>query len=59
MFAGITSLKFENEGDQLLGMFSREGEYVQFSKEILISEDPTIHVWLTKIEQSMQISLAT
>ena len=28
MFAGITSLKFENEGDQLNGMVSREGEYV-------------------------------
>lgn len=58
MFAGITSLRFENEGDMLLGMFSREGEFVEFSKEILISEDPTIHVWLTKIESSMQMSLA-
>jgi dynein heavy chain 1 len=58
MFAGITSLKFEKEGDQLDGMVSREGEYVEFSKEILISEDPTIHVWLTKVEHSMQICLA-
>jgi hypothetical protein len=58
MFAGITSLKFEKEGDQLLGMISREGEYVSFSKDILISEDPTIYVWLTKVENSMQISLA-
>lgn len=58
MFAGITSLKFEKEGDQLLGMISREGEYVSFSKDIMISDDPTIYVWLTKIENSMQICLA-
>lgn len=58
MFAGITSVQFEKEGDQLNGMYSREGEYVKFSKEILISEDPTIYVWLTKVENSMQICLA-
>jgi len=42
----------------LLGFISREGEYVTFSKDIIISEDPTIYVWLTKIENSMQICLA-
>lgn len=31
MFAGITSMEFENEGDILLGMYSKEGEYVKFS----------------------------
>jgi len=39
-------------------MYSREGEYVEFSKSFLISEDPTIAVWLTKVESSMQIALA-
>lgn len=39
-------------------MVSREGEYVTFSKDIMISDDPTIYVWLTKIENSMQICLA-
>lgn len=53
MFAGITSMNFEKEGDQLNGMYSREGEYVEFSKSFLISEDPTIAVWLTKVESSM------
>lgn len=62
MFAGITQLSFENEGDHLLGMYSREGEYVPFAGgagKVVISEDPTIYVWLTKIEQQMQLSLAT
>lgn len=58
MFAGITSASSEKEGDQLNGMFSREGEYVQFSNPIIVSEDPTIYVWLAKIEHAMQISLA-
>lgn len=39
-------------------MFSREGEYVSWSKPVTISEDPTIYVWLQKVEQAMQISLA-
>lgn len=62
MFAGITTTNFEKrgeiDGDQLNGMYSREGEYVNFSDPVIISEDPTIYVWLTKIENAMQISLA-
>ena len=60
MFAGITQVNFEQEGDHLVGMYSREGEYVPFATgssiqgttpgKIVISEDPTIYVWLTKIE---------
>ena len=53
MFAGITAMNFENEGDHLIGMYSREGEYVSFTNKVIISEDPTIYVWLTKIEQQM------
>jgi dynein heavy chain 1 len=48
----------EKEGDKLNGMYSREGEYVKFSKSIIISEDPTIYVWLAKIENMMQVSLS-
>jgi len=62
MFAGITSMNFEKhgdkEGDKLNGMYSREGEYVKFSKQIIISEDPTIYIWLAKIENMMQVSLS-
>ncbi len=44
-------------------MYSREGEYVPFATaasiqgttpgKVVISDDPTIYVWLTKIEQMM------
>lgn len=50
MFAGITTMNHENEGDSLIGMFSKEGEYVTFNKNVIISEDPIIYVWLSKIE---------
>ena len=42
-------------------MYSREGEFVQFgatSDRVIISEDPTIYIWLSKVEQLMQMSLA-
>ena len=51
-------MNFINEGDSLTGMNSREGESVAFHKHVIISEDPTIYIWLTKIEQAMQVSLA-
>lgn len=53
MFAGITSTFFEAEGDKIMGMISREGEQVSFTKPTVISEDPTIYVWLAKIEANM------
>ena len=58
MFAGITTTQFEAEGDKVVGMVSREGEQVGWSKPTIISEDPTIYVWLQKIEAAMQTSLA-
>jgi dynein heavy chain 1 len=58
MFAGITTTLFEEDGDKVVGMVSREGEQVAWSKPTIISEDPTIHVWLHKVESAMQTSLA-
>ena len=50
MFAGITSLTSEENGDLVTGMNSREGEVVAYDKGVKISEDSSIHVWLTKVE---------
>ena len=58
MFAGITTLNYDHDGDHLIGMNSREGESVPFAKSVIISEDPTIYRWLTKTEEAMQIALA-
>lgn len=61
MFAGITTVVAEkdaSDNDIICGMNSREGESVQFFTKVNISEDATIYKWLTKIEESMQTSLA-
>ena len=61
MFAGITTVVTEkdaSDNDIICGMNSREGETVAFNTLVNISEDSTIYNWLTKIEQSMQTSLA-
>lgn len=50
MFAGITTLNSESEGDVVIGMNSREGERVSFEGSVKISDDPKINVWLTKVE---------
>lgn len=57
MFAGITTIESEN-GDDLKGMYSREGEHVPFKEQIKISTDPVIYVWLNKLQNMMQTSLA-
>lgn len=61
MFAGITTVVTEkdaSDNDIICGMNSREGESVNFFNKVNISEDSTIYKWLTKIEESMQTSLA-
>jgi len=60
MYAGIVSLLSRRDGndDVVLGMSSKEGESVDFSKEVKIVEDPKINVWLTKVNNEMMNSLA-
>ena len=52
MFAGITTIESEN-GDDLKGMYSREGEHVSFKEQIKISTDPVIYIWLNKVQNMM------
>lgn len=59
MYAGITTVNSQENGDVVCGMNSREGETVPFEKDIKISEDPKINVWLSKIEEQMRFSLAS
>lgn len=61
MYAGITSLDVEVQakGDLIKGMNSKEGESVVFVQNVDISEDPSINVWLTKMDNQMRFSLAS
>ena len=58
MFAGISTLASEEAGDLITGMSSREGESVKFSSNVKISDNPKINVWLTNVENQMQLSIA-
>jgi dynein heavy chain 1 len=57
MFAGISTITHENNGDILKGMCSREAEKVGFVKPVVISEDSKIDAWLKKMEHQMKVSL--
>lgn len=50
MFAGISTIGNENNGDQLLSMISKENEIVPFVKSFNISSYEKINDWLTEIE---------
>ena len=58
MFAGMNALLCE-DGNELKGMVSREFEEVPFETTVKISDDPVIYQWLSKVQDQMQLSLAT
>ncbi|KAJ3554185.1 hypothetical protein NM688_g3240 [Phlebia brevispora] len=58
MFAGISTIRLDDELTQILGMASREGEEVTFRDPILLKDYPKINDWLAKLEAEMRNSLA-
>ncbi|OJA07948.1 hypothetical protein AZE42_05923 [Rhizopogon vesiculosus] len=58
MFAGISTIKLDEDLTQIQGMASREGEEVKFSEPILLKDYPKINDWLAKLESMMRLSLA-
>lgn len=49
MYSGIQSL-VSTDNDSIQGISSREGESVKYIKSIKVSDDPTIKVWLKKVD---------
>jgi dynein heavy chain 1 len=58
MFAGISTLRLDEEEAQILSFASREGEEVDFRSPIALKDYPKINDWLAKIESEMRLSLA-
>lgn len=58
MFAGISTIKLDEDLTQIQGMASREGEEVNFSEPVLLKDFPKINDWLAKLESMMRLSLA-
>ncbi|KAF6768135.1 hypothetical protein AHF37_06451 [Paragonimus kellicotti] len=59
MFAGVNSIKLNDDSTQVLGLCSKEGEEVIFTKPVSIKDNPVINDWLTLLEREMRVSLAT
>lgn len=58
MFAGISTLLFDDDVSQIEGMASREGEDVRFAAPIVLKDYAKINDWLAKLESQMRTSLA-
>lgn len=58
MFAGIATMRLNEEITEIQGMASREGETVMFREPIQLKDFPKINDWLAKIESEMRVSLA-
>jgi dynein heavy chain 1 len=58
MFAGISTIRLDDDLTEIQGMSSREGEEVPFSSVISLKEFPKINDWLAKIESEMRVSLS-
>jgi MoxR-like ATPase len=59
LFAGIVSLVLDDTGFIIEGMVSKEGEKVSFVQKINVKDDQSVNIWLGKVEQQMQFTLAT
>jgi dynein heavy chain 1 len=57
MFAGVHTIILNEDGSEVLGLASREGEQVIF-KQPVICRDVKINLWLTDLEKAMRITLA-
>eukprot|EP00117_Sycon_ciliatum_P036543 scpid1236/ scgid27488/ Cytoplasmic dynein 2 heavy chain 1; Dynein heavy chain isotype 1B len=55
LFAGIHSVKFDDDATRILAMCSLEGEVVPLIKPVTISKD--VEVWLLHLAEEMQITL--
>lgn len=58
MFAGLSSLLFDDDLARINGFASREGEEVMLDSPIVFKDYPRINDWLAKLEEQMKVSLA-
>uniref|UniRef100_A0A5K3FEA9 Dynein heavy chain, cytoplasmic n=2 Tax=Mesocestoides corti TaxID=53468 RepID=A0A5K3FEA9_MESCO len=59
MFAGVNSIKLNEDCTEVLGLISKEGEEVDFIHPVSIKDNPVINDWLSLLEKEMRITLAS
>ncbi|GAA5979126.1 hypothetical protein JCM10908_002813 [Rhodotorula pacifica] len=58
MFAGLSSLRLDDDHTKIEGIASREGEEIALRAPIVFADYPKINDWLAKLEAEMKASLA-
>ncbi|KAJ2558174.1 dynein heavy chain [Coemansia sp. RSA 1933] len=58
MFAGLAFIQISEDGTEILGMSSREGERIVFREPLVLKQYPKINDWLAAIEREMRLTLA-
>ncbi|XP_064623935.1 cytoplasmic dynein 1 heavy chain 1-like isoform X3 [Lineus longissimus] len=58
MFAGVATIKLNEEQTIVLGICSKEGEEVDFHTPVDLKVHPKINEWLTMVEKEMRVTLA-
>jgi dynein heavy chain 1 len=58
MFAGIATLRLNEDITEIQGFVSREGETILYRTPIQLKDFPKINDWLAKIESEMRVTLA-
>ena len=57
MFAGVSSIILSEDGNEVLGLSSKEGEEVRFFNPVSVKDYPKINEWLSLVEREMRITL--
>ena len=58
LFAGIASLDIAEDGRTVKGMISSEGEIVPFQQSIVVTDESSVHGWLSAVQYQMRYTLA-
>lgn len=58
MFAGVSAIILSEDGNEVLGLSSKEGEEVKFFNPVSVKDYPKINEWLSMVEREMRQTLA-
>lgn len=58
MFAGIASVRLDEDSTQILSLISREGEEIPLDQPLVLAQSSKVNEWLSKLETRMKVTLA-
>ena len=58
LFAGIASLAIADDQRTVTAMVSSEGEVVPFQQSVVVTDESSVHQWLSAVQHQMRFTLA-